>query len=176
MNSRFTRKNHSIDSLAALLLFAMYVLFLLFLMLFGAGNYQASVKSLDTNNNLYTAASYITTKFRQHDIPGMTSLTELQGTQVLCFQEAIEGKDYCTYIYFDGSHLKELFTASDSRADLSMGTNLAQLQDFQIDALENTFLQDHINGHRWTLFQFSASSRGFCLIRRLLNLGQVTSE
>ena len=36
MNSRFTRKNHSIDSLAALLLFAMYVLFLLFLMLFGA--------------------------------------------------------------------------------------------------------------------------------------------
>ena len=47
MNSRFTRKNHSIDSLAALLLFAMYVLFLLFLMLFGAGNYQASVKSLD---------------------------------------------------------------------------------------------------------------------------------
>ena len=139
MNSRFTRKNHSIDSLAALLLFAMYVLFLLFLMLFGAGNYQASVKSLDTNNNLYTAASYITTKFRQHDIPGMTSLTELQGTQVLCFQEAIEGKDYCTYIYFDGSHLKELFTASDSQADLSMGTNLAQLQDFQIDALENTF-------------------------------------
>lgn len=139
MNSRFTRKNHSIDSLAALLLFAMYMLFLLFLMLFGAGNYQASVKSLDTNNNLYTASSYITTKFRQHDIPGKTSLTELQGTQVLCFQEAIEGKDYCTYIYFDGSHLKELFTASDSRADLSMGTNLAQLQDFQIDALENTF-------------------------------------
>ena len=93
MNSRFTRKKHSIDSLAALLLFAMYVLFLLFLMLFGAGNYQASVKSLDTNNNLYTAASYITTKFRQHD----------------------------------------------SQADLSMGSNLAQLQDFQIDALENTF-------------------------------------
>ena len=63
----------------------------------------------------------------------------IRRTQVLCFQEAIEGKDYCTYIYFDGSHLKELFTASDSQADLSMGTNLAQLQDFQIDTLENTF-------------------------------------
>ena len=55
----YKRQNHSIDSLAALLLFAMYVLFLLFLMLFGAGNYQASVKSLDTNNHLYTASSYI---------------------------------------------------------------------------------------------------------------------
>ena len=75
MNSRFTRKNHSIDSLAALLLFAMYVLFLLFLMLFGAGNYQASVKSLDTNNNLYTAASYITSnaihsaRYSRNDLP-----------------------------------------------------------------------------------------------------------
>lgn len=139
MISRFNQKNHSIDSLAALLLFAMYVLFLLFLLLFGAGNYQASVKSLNTNNNLYTAASYITTKFRQHDVPGKTSLTELQGTQTLCFQEDIEGKAYCTYIYFDGSHLKELFTAEGSPADLSMGTDLAQLQNFQIEAVENTF-------------------------------------
>ena len=69
----------------------------------------------------------------------MTSLTELQGTQVLFVQGAIEGKITALTFYFDGSHLKELFTASDSQADLSMGTNLAQLQDFQIDALENTF-------------------------------------
>ena len=33
------------------------------------------------------------------------------------------------------------------------------------------FLQNHINGHRWTLFQFSASSRSSCLIRRLLIWG-----
>ena len=138
MISRFTRK-HSIDSLAILMLFAMYILFLLFLLLFGAGNYQASVKSLDTNNNLYTAAAYITTKVRQHDLPGSISLTELQGTQALCFQENIENKNYCTYIYFDGSYLKELFTANDSNADLSMGTDLAQLQDFQVESIENTF-------------------------------------
>ena len=92
MNSRFTRKNHSIDSLAALLLFAMYVLFLLFLMLFGAGNYQASVKSLDTNNNLYTAASYITTKFRQHDIPGMTSLQSFREHRFFAFRKLLRGK------------------------------------------------------------------------------------
>ena len=101
MNSRFTRKNHSIDSLAALLLFAMYVLFLLFLMLFGAGNYQASVKSLDTNNNLYTAASYITTKFSsarysRNDLPYRAS----GNTGSLLFRKLLMGKDYCTYIYF----------------------------------------------------------------------------
>lgn len=101
----------------------------------------------------------------------MTSLTELQGTQVLCFQEAIEGKDYCTYIYFDGSHLKELFTASDSQADLSMGTNLAQLQDFQIDALENTFYRITLTDTDGHCSSFLASSRGSCLILQAPEFG-----
>ena len=138
MITRFSQK-HSIDSLAILLLFAMYVLFLLFLLLFGAGNYQASVKSLDTNDNLYTAASYITTKFRQHDQPGSASIAEVQGRTTLCFQEDIEGKAYSTYIYFDDCHLKELFTASGSQADLSMGTELAQLGDFHAETVGDSF-------------------------------------
>ena len=140
MNNRFSQK-HSIDSLAVLLLFAMYVLFLLFLLLFGAGNYRTSVKSLDTNNNLYTAASYITTKFRQHDQPGTTSVTEFQGCTAICFQEDIEGKAYSTYIYFDHGHLKELFTAAGSQADISMGTQLAELSDFRAEAVEDSFYQ-----------------------------------
>ena len=140
MNNRFSQK-HSIDSLAVLLLFVMYVLFLLFLLLFGAGNYRVSVKSLDTNNNLYTAASYITAKFRQHDQPGTTFVTEFQGCTAICFQEDIEDKAYSTYIYFDQGHLKELFTASGSQADISMGTQLAELSDFQAETVEDSFYQ-----------------------------------
>ncbi|MDD5805616.1 DUF4860 domain-containing protein [Blautia sp. HCP3S3_H10_1] len=155
MSTFFSRK-HSVDSLATLLLFAMYVLFLLFLLLFGAGNYQASVKSLDTNNNLYTAASYITTKFRQHDQEGCTSLTQIQDTTTLCFQENMNGKPYFTYIYFDGGHLKELFTAANSQADLSMGTELAQLQDFQIESIEDQF-------YRITLTDIDGHSSSFLL-------------
>lgn len=124
---------HTIDSLAALLLFAMYIFFLVFLLLFGAGSYQASVKGLNTNNNLYTATNYIITKFRQHDQPESSSLTEVQGNTALCFSERISGKDYCTYIYFDDGHLKELFTAADSSADFSMGTSLAALDDFLVE-------------------------------------------
>lgn len=155
MNTRFSQK-HSIDSLATLLLFAMYILFLVFLLLFGAGNYQASVKNLDTNNNLYTAASYITTKFRQHDLPGSTSVTELQGCTAICFQEDIEGKDYSTYIYFDDGHLKELFTAADSQADISMGTQLAELADFQVEMVEDSF-------YRITLTDTDGRSSSFLL-------------
>ena len=140
MNRRFSRK-HTIDSLAALLLFAMYVLFLVFLLLFGAGSYQASVKGLNTNNSLYTAASYITTKFRQHAQPGNSTLTEVQGNTALCFLENIKGKEYSTYIYFDNGYLKELFTASDSQADFSMGTSIAQLDDFCVEQTAEDFFR-----------------------------------
>lgn len=138
MNPRFS-KTHNIDSFAALLLFALYVLFLLFLLLFGAGNYRASVQSLNTGNNLYTASSYITTKFRQHDQPGCISLEEVQGIQTLCFKETISEKEYSTYIYFQDGSLKELFTASDSQADLSMGTALARLGSFSVEEKESRF-------------------------------------
>lgn len=137
MNSRISRK-HNIDAFSTLLLFGLYVLFLLFLLLFGAGNYKAAVQDLDTANNLYTASSYIATKFRQHDQAGSITLENIQGTQTLCLQETINQKHYVTYIYFWQNSLKELFTASDSQADLSMGTTIAVLSDFQAELLGET--------------------------------------
>ncbi len=154
MNPVFSRK-HSMDSLATLLLFALYVLFLLFLLLFGAAGYQASVKNLDTNNNLYTAASYITTKFRQHDQDSSIFIADLQGTNALCFQETINKKNYSTYIYFYDNHLKELFTAADSQADISMGTSLAELNDFTVSMEYNGFYKITLTDSRGQTSSFS---------------------
>lgn len=140
MISRFSKK-HSIDTFAALLLFALYVLFLLFLLLFAAGNYRISVENQSTNQNLYTAVSYITTKFRQHDQPQGISLEQVQDIPALCFHETINETPYTTYIYFHENQLKELFTAEDSLADLSMGTPLAQLSSFQVEWIEQQFYQ-----------------------------------
>lgn len=153
MNTSFSHR-HNIDSLATLLLFALFVLFLLFLLLFGAGSYQASVQGLDTGNNLYTAVSYITTKFRQHDQADSISVTEFQGTTALCFREDIDGTDYFTYIYLYEDHLKELFTAADSSADLSMGTSLAELSDFTIDTVNNSFYKITLTDQNGTVSSF----------------------
>ena len=153
MNTSFSHR-HSIDSLAALLLFALFILFLLFMLLFGAGSYQASVRGLDTGNNLYTAASYITTKFRQHDQTDSISVKEFQGTTALCFCEDIEGKDYFTYIYLYKDHLKELFTAADSGADLSMGTSLAELSEFTVDTVNNRFYKISLTDQEGTVSNF----------------------
>ena len=96
MNTSFSHR-HSIDSLAALLLFALFILFFCFLFgLFILGRYgqltQVSVRGLDTGNNLYTAASYITTKFRQHDQTDSISVKEFQELQHYVFARTLRGK------------------------------------------------------------------------------------
>ena len=63
------RKNtgHSVSSLFSLLLFGVFVLFLILMLLFSARIYQQTVKQTDSDSELGTAATYLTTKFRQHD-------------------------------------------------------------------------------------------------------------
>ncbi len=134
----------------------MYVLFPPVLLLLVQGNYKASVNGTETNNNLYTATSYITTRFHQQTRGRSCVTGGFSGHQSsLFFRERISQKDYCTYIYFYEGALKELFTAADSHADLSMGTSLAQLSDFQIENIEDTFfritLEDR-TGHTSTFF------------------------
>ena len=59
--------DHSISSLFSLLLFGIFVLFLMLMLLFSARIYQQTVKQNDSDSELGTAITYLTTKFRQHD-------------------------------------------------------------------------------------------------------------
>lgn len=59
--------DHSISSLFSLLLFGIFVLFLMLMLLFSARIYQQTVKQTDSDSELGTAITYLTTKFRQHD-------------------------------------------------------------------------------------------------------------
>lgn len=136
-----TQHRHSVDSLAALLLFGLFVLFLLILLLFSAKAYRVSVEDLSENQNLHTAATYIITKFRQHDNGGVStgSLGELDA---LCFREELAGKEYTTYLYLQDNSLKELFTASGNPAAVpEMGTVIASLADFQTEELTEGFFR-----------------------------------
>ena len=65
------RKNtgHSVSSLFSLLLFGVFVLFLILMLLFSARIYQQTVKQTDSDSELGTAATYLTTKFRMIFLP-----------------------------------------------------------------------------------------------------------
>lgn len=130
--NRSKPRSHSVDILFSLVLFGMFVLFMLLMLVFSAQAYKASVKGLDENNNLHTAAVYLTTKFRQHDTEGGTELVDFQGSRALCFSDVIDGEDYVTYIYLQDNKLKELFTMYGSDATADMGMQVAELTAFDV--------------------------------------------
>lgn len=138
MNRR-TQTDHPVASVFSLLLFGLFVLFLLLMLLFSARIYQQTVRNSDSEASLGTAVSYITTKFRQHDLNGDVFTGTLNDIPALCFRDTVNDTDYITYLYLDGEHLKELFTASDSPASSNAGTSIATLSDFQVSESENGF-------------------------------------
>ncbi|MBR2258449.1 MAG: DUF4860 domain-containing protein [Blautia sp.] len=136
MNPKLTQ--HPILSFSSLLLFFIFVLFLLPVLILSAETYRASVRGQEQNTNLYTAANYITAKFRQHDT-GKEDIfvSELMGYPALCFSDTIEGDSYTTYLYLMDKELKELFTVPGSAVPPSVGTVIADLADFSFSEAEN---------------------------------------
>lgn len=139
--NRTKPRRHSIDILFSLLLFGMFVLFILLLLVFSARTYKSSVKGLGENNNLHTAAVYLTTKFRQHDTNNSVRLADFQGSPALCLSDTIDGEEYVTYIYLQNKELKELFTVQGSAATAEMGMPVAELADFDITKTQEGFYQ-----------------------------------
>ena len=127
------RKNtgHSVSSLFSLLLFGVFVLFLILMLLFSARIYQQTVKQTDSDSELGTAATYLTTKFRQHDRGDEIFSSSLGDIPALCFRDDIKGKEYITYIYLKNDSLMELFTAKGSQASSDAGTVISQLSGFR---------------------------------------------
>lgn len=135
------RKNtgHSVSSLFSLLLFGVFVLFLILMLLFSARIYQQTVKQTDSDSELGTAATYLTTKFRQHDCGDEIFSGSLDDIPALCFRDDIKGKEYITYIYLKNDSLMELFTAKGSQASSDAGTVISQLSNFRFSEMENGF-------------------------------------
>ena len=128
---------HAISSFSSLLLFFVFILFLLPVLILAAGAYQSSVEGKDVNDNLYTASTYLVTKFHQYDGEGHSiEKTDFGGYEALCFGTTVEGKAYRTYLYLTGGELKELYSRADSKAAPGMGSSIAHLSSFTIQEQE----------------------------------------
>ena len=161
--------DHSISSLFSLLLFGIFVLFLMLMLLFSARIYQQTVIQTDSDSELGTAITYLTTKFRQHDQADEIFSGTLDGTPALCFRDKINEKDYITYIYLKDENLMELFTASDSQASSSAGTVISSLSDFQVKEMEHGF-------YRLSLENTSGVSTQFLLHSTAVSSGSGKKE
>lgn len=126
------RRRHPIDNLFTVVLLGLFLIFLLLMLLFSAQAYRTAVAGNQENNNLYTASAYITAKFRQHDGDQAISTGIVDGSPAFCMSDTVNGQQYITYIYLKDQHLKELFTAAGNTPSTQMGTNIAELNDFQV--------------------------------------------
>ena len=152
--NRLHDKRHFADSFFSLVIFGVFVLFLLLLLLFSGETYQASMRGLEENQNLRTAASYITTKFHQHDNAESISVVSFQGMPSLCFTDYIEEQPYHTYIYLQEQTLKELFTAAGSSASPDMGTAVAELSSFEVSETSDGFCEISMTDKNGTVSRF----------------------
>lgn len=136
-----SRTRHSIDAVFSVLLFGLFALMLLLLILFSAEAYRVSVNGLEENQNLHTAMTYVTTKIRQHDGENDIYPGTIENMSALCLNDIIDHEIYTTYIYYDGTNLKELFTMPEASVSATLGTTIAELNDFQVQWTDSGFLK-----------------------------------
>ena len=162
--NRNSRRSHSIDTLFVITLLGLFLIFLLMMLLFSAQDYRTAVAGTQVNNNLYTASAYITAKFRQHDSSETISIDTLDGSPALCMTDTVNDTPYVTYIYLKDQHLKELFTAAGNTPSAQMGTDIASLNDFQIEQESGDFYRitlEDSDGNRSSLLLHSGAPSGF---------------
>ena len=158
------RRRHPIDNLFTIALLGLFLIFLLMMLLFSAQAYRTAVAGTQVNNNLYTASAYITAKFRQHDSSETISIDTLDGSPALCMTDTVNDTPYVTYIYLKDQHLKELFTAAGNTPSAQMGTDIASLNDFQIEQESGDFYRitlEDSDGNRSSMLLHSGAHSGF---------------
>lgn len=158
------RRRHPIDNLFTIALLGLFLIFLLMMLLFSAQAYRTAVAGTQVNNNLYTASAYITAKFRQHDSSETISIDTLDGSPALCMTDTVNDTPYVTYIYLKDQHLKELFTAAGNTPSAQMGTDIASLNDFQIEQESGDFYRitlEDSDGNRSSLLLHFGAPSGF---------------
>lgn len=158
------RRRHPIDNLFTIALLGLFLIFLLMMLLFSAQAYRTAVAGTQVNNNLYTASAYITAKFRQHDSSETISIDTLGGSPALCMTDTVNDTPYVTYIYLKDQRLKELFTAAGNTPSAQMGTDIASLNDFQIEQESGDFYRitlEDSDGNRSSLVLHSSAPSGF---------------
>ncbi len=60
-----------------------------------------------------TAAALVMQKMHAYDYDGGMTVESVDGIDMLCLHETVDGAEYVTYLYSDGENLCELFAAAD---------------------------------------------------------------
>ncbi len=122
-------KRHSIDGVAALLLFVVFSVCVLGVLLSGAKAYRGLTQRDFLSYEQNTCLQYLTTRIRQSDLAGSVAAEDFDGTPALCLTDR---DGYVTRVYcYDGS-LMELYSSADGLFAPGDGEKLMAAEGLEI--------------------------------------------
>ena len=105
-------------------LLAVFALLSLAVVLVGARAYRTVNQTADATNISRTGMSYLVGKVRGADAEGAVNILQKDGMDVLALGATYGEKPYVTYIYCDGSSIREYFSAADVAFDAAFGEEI----------------------------------------------------
>ena len=131
------RPRHRIDFLFPLMLFFLFAATAASVILMAAGIYQSATEDSLRSQQARTALTYISEKIHQNDQDGKIYLTKFEDLTALAIRHSGEKDIYYTYIYSDGTNLRELFLKEGAEVAPESGSRIAAVADFSMEELRD---------------------------------------
>lgn len=116
------KSSHLVFSLSLLLVF---VIGSFFVLLFETRGYSKIQDTINQQESVYMPLSYIQTKCKMNNDISIETIDDID-----CL--VLNQKEMKTYIYYDEGKLKELYASNEYKVSLKEGTDLFEIDDFNI--------------------------------------------
>lgn len=126
------KKEHSLSTIAALLLFSVFATGVFAVLLTGAKVYRTLVQRDETAYDSRTCSQYLATKLRQVPSPDAVSIAEFGGAEALVITQVIDGDAYITRIYCYDGWLMELFSVAGGEFSPEDGERILPASDMSV--------------------------------------------
>ncbi|WP_027399648.1 DUF4860 domain-containing protein [Anaerovorax odorimutans] len=120
-NLKFNYNHRSVELILILILLCIFSFTCLLLVSFGSNIYKEITKEMDSNFQLRTPLSYISTKIRQYDAEDAIWLEEKDGITALVLESDDAGELCQTWLYEYKGYLYELYIEKGTNFNLDDG-------------------------------------------------------
>lgn len=135
------RKTHYTDLLFTLTLFGIFAITALIVVMFGANVYQKTSADMDVNFTARTSVAYLSEKIRQNDTASNISVRTVDGMDALVLTQPLDDLDLETWIFCDGTNLREITIYAGKFVSLQDGEAILDLSSMSIEETEKGLLQ-----------------------------------
>lgn len=149
------KSRHSIDVFFVLCVFLICAVSLLGMLFIGIRTQKKINLNTEDNFDMRTSLLYISNKAKHFNEVGKISVGNLNGENILIFEEEIDNSVYTTKVYMYNGHLMELFTEKDYEISLDAGSVITEIESFEVKVLKDGLVEilvESLQGKKSSVF------------------------